>query len=228
MRCLLSRWRSAAGHPPTSRPGAGGRRGRGGVRVAGSVRTSPALGARSACRTGRARARQEPSAGSVPGRGSWPFVRWSAWPRRTRTWRFSDGVRGPCPFRRSGAPPRAQVMSRAMAISSQVLVLNLPLVGMRWPSGSVGAAPGEPIWLTLRSLTGELALARPSGVFVCENPSIVEAAADRLGQASAHSPAHARAPRRGGAPTAGCASCRRACECRQTATSPDGASPRGC
>lgn len=71
------------------------------------------------------------------------------------------------------------------AISSQVLVLNLPLVGNAPAVRLCRAAPGEPIWLTLRSLTGELALARPSGVFVCENPSIVEAAADRLGQASA-------------------------------------------
>lgn len=47
------------------------------------------------------------------------------------------------------------------------------------------AAPGEPVWLTLRSLAGRLALARPGAVFVCENPSVVEAAADRLGSASA-------------------------------------------
>ena len=39
--------------------------------------------------------------------------------------------------------------------------------------------------LTLRSLTGTLSLAGRGDVFVCENPSVVEAAADRLGSASA-------------------------------------------
>ena len=46
-------------------------------------------------------------------------------------------------------------------------------------------AAGEPVWLTLRSLTGDLALSRPAEVFVCENPSILESAADRLGARSA-------------------------------------------
>lgn len=71
------------------------------------------------------------------------------------------------------------------AISSQVLVLNLPLAGDAPAVRLCRAAPGEPVWLTLRSLTGRLALARPGAVFVCENPSVVEAAADRLGSASA-------------------------------------------
>lgn len=71
------------------------------------------------------------------------------------------------------------------AISSQVLVLNLPLAGDAPAVGLCRAAPGEPIWLTLRSLIGGLTLAGPGTVYVCENPSVVEAAADRLGPASA-------------------------------------------
>jgi len=41
--------------------------------------------------------------------------------------------------------------------------------------------PGEPVWLSLRSVTGDASLARPTDVYVCENPTVVEAAADRLG-----------------------------------------------
>ncbi|HRA74863.1 MAG TPA: TIGR02679 domain-containing protein [Propionicimonas sp.] len=66
-------------------------------------------------------------------------------------------------------------------VSSQVLVLNLPLVGDAPAVRLCGAATGEPVWLTLRSLVGSLALAAPTRVFVCENPSILEAAAHRLG-----------------------------------------------
>lgn len=69
-------------------------------------------------------------------------------------------------------------------VSTQVLVLNLPLVGNA-PAVRLAALPGEPVWLTLRSLRGSVAL--PEGiseVFVCENPSVVEAAADRFGSAS--------------------------------------------
>ncbi len=71
------------------------------------------------------------------------------------------------------------------AISSQVLVLNLPLAGDASAVRLCRAAPGEPVWLTLRSLTGTLALAGSCTIFVCENPSVVEASADRLGSASA-------------------------------------------
>ena len=71
-------------------------------------------------------------------------------------------------------------------LSSMVLTLNLPL-----PAGdpaqallAVGAAHGEPLWLTARALRR---LSLPVGtltglvVRVCENPSVVEAAADALG-----------------------------------------------
>ncbi|MFI6089556.1 TIGR02679 domain-containing protein [Streptomyces sp. NPDC051218] len=69
-------------------------------------------------------------------------------------------------------------------VSSVVLCLNLPLVG-RAPAATLataGASCGEPIWLTHRSLTGEWApQAGLRAVYVCENPAVVEAAADRYG-----------------------------------------------
>ncbi|MGJ9493913.1 TIGR02679 domain-containing protein [Actinotignum sp. GS-2025a] len=103
-------------------------------------------------------------------------------------------------------------------VSSQVLVLNLPLVG-ETPAARLAAVAGEPIWLTLRSLGSGLgvgsALSSDSGlgagsglgqgsglsegseqgsglrlrsdisdVYVCENPSIIETAADRFGPAT--------------------------------------------
>lgn len=69
------------------------------------------------------------------------------------------------------------------AVSSQVLVLNVPLVGDAPAVAWCRATPGEPTWLTLRSLSGGFALDAPRDVFVCENPSVVEAAASRLGAA---------------------------------------------
>lgn len=67
-------------------------------------------------------------------------------------------------------------------VSSRVLVLNLPLTGESPATRLCAAAPGEPVWLTLRSLTGTWT-AFASDVFVCENPTIAEAAADALGLA---------------------------------------------
>ncbi len=66
-------------------------------------------------------------------------------------------------------------------VSSRVLVLNLPLRGDAPAVAMAGAAPGEPTWLTLRSLAGPVAVPAGTTVFVCENPTVVEAAADRLG-----------------------------------------------
>jgi uncharacterized protein (TIGR02679 family) len=66
------------------------------------------------------------------------------------------------------------------AVSARVLVLNLPLTGSAPAVALAAATPGEPVWLTLRSVTGELGTVA-TRVYVCENPSIVEAAADRLG-----------------------------------------------
>ncbi len=69
-------------------------------------------------------------------------------------------------------------------VSTQVLALNLPLVG-DGPSTRLCAVAGEPVWLTLRTLRQPFALADGTPeVFVCENPAIVEAAADAFGAAS--------------------------------------------
>ena len=70
------------------------------------------------------------------------------------------------------------------AVSAQVLVLNLPLTGNAPAVRLCHAAPGEPVWLTLRSLRGDWGIARGAEVFVCENPTVLEAAADRHGAAS--------------------------------------------
>lgn len=68
-------------------------------------------------------------------------------------------------------------------VSSTVLVLNLPLAGPSPAAALTSSVPGEPVWLTARSLTGPW---RPTGRFrvvrICENPSVVEAAADSLGE----------------------------------------------
>lgn len=69
-------------------------------------------------------------------------------------------------------------------VSSRVLVLNLPLAGDSPAARWCGAAPGEPLWLTLRSLPTQWKLTSSAPtVFVCENVTVVEAAADRLGAA---------------------------------------------
>lgn len=65
-------------------------------------------------------------------------------------------------------------------VSSRVLALNLPLTGASPAASLCTAAPGEPVWLTLRSLAGAWT-APATDVFVCENPTIAEAAADALG-----------------------------------------------
>lgn len=75
-------------------------------------------------------------------------------------------------------------------VSSLVLVLNLPLPLAEGFTGSAAArlcaaSPGEPLWLTSRSVPAGWSLPERSmtgtTVRVCENPSVVEAAADRLG-----------------------------------------------
>ncbi|MGW7680587.1 DUF2399 domain-containing protein [Kribbella sp. NPDC054772] len=65
------------------------------------------------------------------------------------------------------------------AISSRVLVLNLPLEG---DSSAAQLAAGEPSWLTLRALTSDWRVRRTPTVFVCENVTIAQAAADELGR----------------------------------------------
>lgn len=69
-------------------------------------------------------------------------------------------------------------------VSSTVLVLNL----VSWvdgPGGLFGVA-GEPAWLTARALMGQPWSPKAGGtIFVCENPAVVEAAADRMADKSA-------------------------------------------
>ncbi|GLZ28073.1 hypothetical protein Lesp02_02630 [Lentzea sp. NBRC 105346] len=75
-------------------------------------------------------------------------------------------------------------------LSSRVLVLNLPLTGTAAACAitAAGCQTGEPVWLTWRSLNGDFALDhnqcgqdRRVDVYVCENPTVVAAAADALG-----------------------------------------------
>ena len=65
-------------------------------------------------------------------------------------------------------------------VSSRVLVLNLRLAGDASCAALTHAAGPEPLWLTLRSLNGTFRT-DASDVYVCENPSVLIAAADALG-----------------------------------------------
>lgn len=68
-------------------------------------------------------------------------------------------------------------------VSSRVLVLNLSLEGDAPCVPLSHAAGAEPLWLTLRSLMGVFQTGA-SDVYVCENPSVLIAAADALGPRS--------------------------------------------
>jgi uncharacterized protein (TIGR02679 family) len=74
-------------------------------------------------------------------------------------------------------------------LAAPVLCLNLPTSGDSVASrvARVAASAGEPFHLTLRLLLREQPTLEVAGlrVFVCENPSIVSMAADRLGAACA-------------------------------------------
>jgi len=71
------------------------------------------------------------------------------------------------------------------AVSSRVLVLNVRLAGTAPCVPLTQAAGPEPLWLTLRSLNGALQASDPeTDVYVCENPSVLIAAADELGESS--------------------------------------------
>jgi uncharacterized protein (TIGR02679 family) len=67
------------------------------------------------------------------------------------------------------------------AISLRVLALNLPLEGDSPATRQCNNALGEPVWLTLRSLTSNWSVRHPATIFVCENVTIAQAAADELG-----------------------------------------------
>lgn len=67
------------------------------------------------------------------------------------------------------------------AVSATVLVLGVHLDGDGPAAAQSRAAPGEPLWLTARALATEgWAWPDNSHVYVCENPSVVEAAASRF------------------------------------------------
>jgi uncharacterized protein (TIGR02679 family) len=68
-------------------------------------------------------------------------------------------------------------------VSSRVLVLNLVLRGDAAAGRLTDAAGAEPLWLTWRSLVGTFRCDAPD-VYVCENPSVLIAAADQLGDRS--------------------------------------------
>lgn len=68
-------------------------------------------------------------------------------------------------------------------VSSRVLILNAPLEGDAACVALSRAAGAEPLWLTLRSLTGVFR-SSASDTYVCENPSVLVAAADALGPRS--------------------------------------------
>ncbi|GAA4256394.1 TIGR02679 domain-containing protein [Dactylosporangium darangshiense] len=68
-------------------------------------------------------------------------------------------------------------------LSSRVLVLNLDLRGDAAATHLTGAAGAEPVWLTWRSLRGTFT-SPATDVYVCENPAVLAAAADRLGVSS--------------------------------------------
>ena len=65
-------------------------------------------------------------------------------------------------------------------VSSRVLVLNLRLRGDAACVRLTEAAGPEPLWLTWRSLIGTFST-DAQDVYVCENPSVLIAAADELG-----------------------------------------------
>lgn len=89
----------------------------------------------------------------------------------------------PRPLRRGRDWRRAWMAAGVLCdeVSSRVLVLNLPLTGVAPAARLCAATPGEPLWLTLRSLAGDWTIAPGTIVRVCENPTVVEAAADRFG-----------------------------------------------
>ena len=66
-------------------------------------------------------------------------------------------------------------------VSSRVLVLNLRMRGDAACARLTEAAGPEPLWLTWRSLNGTFRT-DDADVFVCENPSVLIAAADTLGE----------------------------------------------
>ena len=68
-------------------------------------------------------------------------------------------------------------------LAAPVLCLNLPVSGNAVAAGMARAATGDPVYLTLRTLLRDPPAWDVSGrrIYVCENPSMLSIAADRLG-----------------------------------------------
>lgn len=97
--------------------------------------------------------------------------------------RLAAAVHGLPRPNRSGPEWRAAWRSVGVAcdtVSSRVLALNLPLEGRSTAATLCANARGEPVWLTQRMLDQGFRCATTT-VYVCENPTVVEAAADALG-----------------------------------------------
>ncbi len=75
------------------------------------------------------------------------------------------------------------------AITSTVLVLNLPVAGDSFTSKIISQATqhGQALWLTLRQLVRDTVQWQVADrtVYICENPAVVAAATDQLGVACA-------------------------------------------
>ncbi len=69
------------------------------------------------------------------------------------------------------------------AITSTVLVLNLPVAGESLAGNITAHQHGQPLWLTLRQLVRDPPPWQVDGrtVYICENPAVVAEAADRWG-----------------------------------------------
>ena len=68
-------------------------------------------------------------------------------------------------------------------LAAPVLCLNLPVSGNAVAAGMARAATGDPVYLTLRTLLRDPPAWDVSGrrIYVCEHPSLLSIAADRLG-----------------------------------------------
>lgn len=71
------------------------------------------------------------------------------------------------------------------AITSTVLILNLPVAGNSFTSNIIQQATqhGQPLWLTLRQLVRDSIQWQVASqtIYICENPAVVAEAADQLG-----------------------------------------------
>ncbi len=71
------------------------------------------------------------------------------------------------------------------AITSTVLILNLPVAGDSFTDNIIHQATqhGQPLWLTLRQLVRDSSQWQVADqtIYICENPAVVAAAADQLG-----------------------------------------------